>query len=72
MWGIFTTLIVLITVSSISITITGNADLNPELGPTFVDSYQKKGPVYVEYDSCIFYFTRIFYIKLILIQNFDI
>lgn len=46
MLGIFTTLIVLIAVSSISIIVTGTLELNPELGPTFADSYQKDARVY--------------------------
>lgn len=69
MLGIFTTLIVLIAVSSISIIVTGTLDLNPELGPTFVDSYQKDGPVYI--NTILLYFIRSFYIKLSLIQSFD-
>ena len=51
MFGIFTTLAVLIAVSSISIIVTGTL----ELGPTFADSYQKNGPVYIKYDSSVFY-----------------
>lgn len=55
MLGIFTTLIVLIAVSSISIIVTGTLELNPELGPTFADSYQKDGPEYIKYDPSVFY-----------------
>lgn len=55
MLGFFSTLIVLIAVSSISIIVTGTLELDPELGPTFADSYQKNGPVYIKYDPAVFY-----------------
>jgi hypothetical protein len=55
MLNIFTTLVVLIAVSSISIIVTGTIELAPELGPTFSDSYQKSGPVYIKYNPSVFY-----------------
>lgn len=55
MFNVFTMLIVLITVTSISVIITGSVELDPTLGPAFVDPHQKVGPTYIKYDCSIFY-----------------
>ena len=68
MLGTFTTLVVLIAVSSISIVVTGTLELNPELGPTFADTNQQNGPVYIKYDPSVFY--KEFLYKTFLNANF--